>query len=145
MSHLIQGPGFRSYVDDPAYSQWIKNFLAEGIDLIFEEASLRGPSAAENVAKGKGIEYLDIDPAPSDRHKFGIPEHTSGGGGIDPVHSRDVYEYVTIEAQIKREEVWLQRVRSQKFQNRLVICGIAHGLSFGVKLHSNGFRVQGVY
>jgi len=97
------------------------------------------------VAKGKGIEYLDTDPAPSGRHKFGIPEHTSGGGGINTVHSGDVYEYVAIEAQIKREEVWLQRIKSQKFQNGLLICGIAQGLRFGVKLHSNGFRVQRVY
>src|SRR5258708_22898370 len=133
--HRIQGTGFQAYVEDPAYAMWINPFLSKDIDFVFEEASGQGPSVAEGLAKRlPNVGYLDIDPPVSERHKYGIPPHTSDGGGIDPVHSYDVYETVVPDQQRKREEEWLRRIKASKFKKGLLICGAAHGLSLAFRL-----------
>ena len=84
-------------------------------------------------------------PSAADRPKFGIPECTAEGGGIDPCHSYDVYECVVVDQQMRREDEWLRRIKSTKFENGLVIYGVAHGLSFGAKLRSSGIAVPKLY
>jgi hypothetical protein len=70
--HRIQGTGFQGYVDDPAYARWLKSFLSQGVDFVFEEASGQGPSVAEGLAKSlPNIQYLDVDPPSAERHKYG--------------------------------------------------------------------------
>jgi hypothetical protein len=144
--HQIQGPGFQGYVEDPAYASWIKTFLSQGVDFVFEEASGRGPSVAEDLTKARTpeVNYLDVDPSAAERGKYGISS-SSGGGAIDPVHSYDVYETVVLEDQMKREEEWLRRIKASTFTKGLFICGVAHGLSFGAKLQGSGIAVQELY
>jgi hypothetical protein len=38
---------------------------------------------------------------------------------------------------MKREDEWLRRIKSSKFNHGLVIYGVAYGLSFGFKLQSS--------
>jgi hypothetical protein len=144
--HQIQGPGFQGYVEDPAYAFWVKRFLSQGVDFIFEEASGRGPSVAEDLTKARTpeVKYLDVDPSAAERPKYGI-SNSSTGGPIDPVHSYDVYETVVFADQMKREEEWIRRIKTSTFTKGLFICGVAHGLSFGAKLESGGITVQELY
>jgi hypothetical protein len=142
--HQIQGPGFQSYIKDPSYKLLVKNLMqSNGIDFVFEEAAGRGPSIAEKLANsfGRPVGYLDMDPAPDDRPKYGIARQVGGGGPIDPCNSPDVYESSKVDEQRKREELWLERMLLTAFAKGLVIVGSAHGLSVAFRLSSAGVSV----
>jgi hypothetical protein len=142
--HQLQGPKFNGFVQDPCYSDWVESFIRGGVDFVFEEAAGRRPTIAEQHALGflEPGHYIDIDPPPNERHKYGLADVSATGGPIDPAHSSDVYESPLVGEQRKREELWQKRIQSEKFQKGLVICGIAHSLSLAFRLESIGISVE---
>jgi hypothetical protein len=114
-----------------------------GVNFVFEEATGRGPSIAEELvgSSHRRVQYLDFDPTPDERPMHGIAKVVGGGWPIDPCNSLDACETSTVEEQRKREELWLERVLSNPFDKALVIVGLAHGLSFAFRLTSNGISV----
>jgi hypothetical protein len=150
--HPLQGPGFAGYVKDPAYSLLIEG-LIKGADFVFEEAGGRGPSTAENLAESilTPGHYLDVDPPPSERHKYGIEKQTGGWEPIDrfqqtaPGIPPDGHEWSIIAEQEKREKLWLDKLVAQPFEKGLMICGVAHTLSFAFRLSSAGIGIYYAY
>jgi hypothetical protein len=142
--HQLQGSGFQGYVQDPSYSAWVKSFMLAGVDFVFEEASGRGPSIAEQLARSilKPDCYLDIDPPANERPKYGLATVSATGGAVDPCNSTDVYESPYVDEQRKREELWLKRIQSAKFEKGLLICGLAHSLSVAFRLQNIGMSVK---
>jgi hypothetical protein len=138
--HELQGPGFRGYVKDPSYETFVEDFLWSGYDFVFEEAAGRQPSIARDLAvKRLGVAaYLDFDPPPAERPKFGIPAICSGGGPIDPAHSTDFYESCIVGAQRLREEHWVGQIQARPFTKAVAICGVAHALSLAFRLETLG-------
>jgi hypothetical protein len=148
VAHQIQGHNFQSYVEDESFGPWIKSLIRQfQIDFVFEEASGRGPSVVEELVRSlqKTVSYLDIDPSANERAKYGIAQRTGDGGPIDPAHSVDVYEISYVGEQKKREEEWLKRIQGSAFDHGLVICGVAHTLSFAFRLQSAGLHVINAY
>jgi hypothetical protein len=146
--HQLQGPGFRDYVEDPSYPLLLKLLMrVHDVDFVFEEAAGRHPSVADCSATAfhRPAQYLDIDPPPEERPKYGIAMEVGGGAGIDPCHSPDYYESSKVDEQRKREELWVSRIVSTPFQKALVIVGVAHGLSVAFRLVSAGVSVAETY
>ncbi len=54
----------------------------------------------------------------------------------------DYYEWVAVDVQKVREELWIRRITESSFQNAFVIVGIAHNLSVAFRLASAGIRVE---
>jgi hypothetical protein len=144
VAHQLQGPKFGGFVDDASF-RWIAESNITGSDMVFEEASGRGPSIAEHFAnKILGVgHYVDVDPPANERARHGIPDGSSGGSVIDPMRSPDdYYEWVSVDAQKVREELWLRRITESYFQKAFVIVGVAHSLSVAFRLSSVGVRVE---
>ena len=141
--HQLQGPNFRGYIKDSSYSQLVGDFIKNGIDFVFEEASGHGPTIAEECADALlGIgHYSDIDPSRSERLTLGIAE-TLTGLPVDACNSNDMYTYHYIEEHRKREELWLHKIQVQPFEKALLICGLAHILSVAFRLLSAGVSVE---
>jgi hypothetical protein len=145
--HRLQGKKFPQHVDDPGYRELLLQLMS-GVDFIFEEASGRHPTTAEELkkelrelAQEQPINYMDIDPGPDERNELGIARNT--------VHSHLIngerlgqYDCVCVEENAKREAVWLCKIFKEKFRNGLVICGLPHTLSFAFKLESVGFETK---
>lgn len=127
-------------VDDSVYIELVEHFTTcSGVPVgyIFEEASGRGPTAAERLAEGLHLEYMDIDPHPDNRHLHGLCRET--GQPLDePFES---VRWTFAEKQFKREDFWVQRIREAQFQSAIVICGLAHTLSLAGRLIAAGFEV----
>jgi hypothetical protein len=143
--HELQGPGFFNYVQDPSYPLLLKDVM-RGIDCVFEEASGRGPSIAEDLAAsllGAG-HYIDVDPARNERAKHGIPETTTGGGPIDLYNSPDSYVILLMDAQRLREELWIRTIEQRSFGKAILIVGIGHSLSVAFRLIGAGIVVEEV-
>jgi hypothetical protein len=140
--HQLQGLKLPNDIIDPSFSKFVSNLIRADTDFVFEEASGRGPSICETLANqllGTG-HYLDVDPSPDERPKFGIAKSTGGSCPIDhfqrvpPGTPYDTYEWAIVDEQIRREELWVQRVQAQSFSKALLICGVAHGLSVASRL-----------
>ncbi len=141
----------RCNVDDPSYVDLIEQVVSgERIDFIFEETSGLGPTAAERLAQSIWGQnhYLDVDPPRGERQKHGISADTGEFYPIDPCDpekSKDVAQWENVEEHIKREELWLQRIKDTAFAKALMICGSAHILSFAYRLRSAEFDVKALY
>ena len=106
--HPLQGLGFVGYIDDSHYVSLIEDLISRRVDFVFEEAGGRKPSIAESITNdslGAG-HYMDVDPAPHERSKFGIPVTVPGARP-----NLLGCEYANIEQHRKREALWTQRVR----------------------------------
>lgn len=145
--HRIQGPKFQGYIEDRSYSPFVKKLMYDNIDFVFEEAAGYGPSIAEQLAKTfqRPVGYLDIDPTPDERPKYGIAKVVGSGGPVDPCNSPDVYETSKVDEQGKREQVWVNRITESHFQKGLVIVGLAHSLSVAFRLVAAGVAVIDTY
>jgi hypothetical protein len=143
--HQLQGAEKTSWVkiEDPGYLALLNRFL-EGKDFVFEEASGLGPTTAERLAEerlGAG-HYLDIDPHVDNRSEYGIGI-TGQQFPIDPnTQPTDSYHLEFEEEQLKRETLWLGKMRKTNFWNALLICGYLHTLSTAFKLRSEEFNVE---
>ena len=60
----------------------------------------------------------------------------------DPYSSPDLYYSLFLDAQRKREELWLDKIQKQAFGRGLLICGLAHNLSFAFRLVSAGISAE---
>jgi hypothetical protein len=144
VAHQLQGSKFLGYIDDSSFRWIVESNIAKS-DVVFEEASGRGPSIAENFANkilGTG-HYVDVDPSPNERARHGIPDGSSGGSVIDPMRfPEDHYEWVSVGAQKVREELWLRKIMGSSFQKAFVIVGVAHSLSISFRLSSAGVQVE---
>lgn len=116
------------------------------LDFIFEEASGLGPTTAEKLALSRWGQnhYLDVDPSPEERPQHGIPKETRKPFWIDHRNSGDSAYRQLLDAHIKREEFWLRRVKGTDFCKALMVCGIAHMLSFSFRLRADCFDVEAV-
>lgn len=144
--HELQGSEKRSgNVDDPFYSELLKDLIrGEGLDFIFEEATGLGPTTAEKLSQAKlgTNRYLDVDPPLHDREKFGIPKVTNNPFMIGSPPNATFADWVFPEVHAKREKLWIKRMTERDFKKSLMICGIAHALSFSFRLESAQFTVK---
>jgi hypothetical protein len=144
--HELQGAEKRSgNVDDPFYAELLEQLVdAEGLDFIFEEATGFGPTIAEKLSLAKlgAKRYLDVDPSRDEREKFGIPMRTNNPFMIGTPPDATFADWQSHEVHAKREELWIQRMTEREFKKSLMICGIAHGLSFTFRLQSAKFTVK---
>lgn len=145
-SHALQGAQKRTAnIDDLTYAVVIKKLILEySVDFIFEEASEQGPTTAEGLARAHQIEYLDMDPNEDHREQHGLPMYTARNFEIcqasEPYAPRPedlVEEYVA--SQLKREEFWIDQIKSRTFNGALVICGYLHTFSVASGLVAAGF------
>jgi hypothetical protein len=152
-SHRLQGArnaAHLQHVDDPSYGRYVEEQLrANHFDFVFEEATEFGPTIAEDLATkflGEG-HYLDVDPHPKNRAKFGIPPLREDHTPIDPYSDEGCVYHEDLEGQALREELWIKRCREQTFTCALFICGFLHTLSLSYRLQLTGFSVEqaGVY
>jgi hypothetical protein len=143
--HQLQGAEKSTWrnIEDAAYLMLVKRFL-QGKDFIFEEASELGPTTAESLATeqlGAG-HYLDVDPHSDHRAAYGIGV-TGEQFPVDPyTQVTDFYHREFEGEQLKRENLWLGRIRATEFTQALLICGYLHTLSLAHKLRSEDFAVE---
>ena len=142
--HQLQGPKFIGYVDDPSYRELVEVLIkTNSVDFIFEEASGRGPSIAEELAKCLGTDrYQDVDPSRDERNKHGIALETEISIPIDLwSNPPEFYSEQKIQEHQKRENLWITRLQERSFTAGLMICGIAHCLSLSFMLQRFGYAV----
>jgi hypothetical protein len=62
---------------------------------VFEEASGRGPSIAEQLADSsqRPVQYVNFDPPPAERPKYGIAAEVGSGRAIDQCNCPDSCEF----------------------------------------------------
>jgi len=142
-SHRLQRAEKReNSIGDPDYINLIEHLRScHGIDFIFEEASELGPTAAEKLAEGFHLKYMDFDPHPDNRHLYGLCKET--GRSLDPPFN--LVTRMFAEQHFKREDFWVEKIRKEQFEAALVICGLVHTLSLSEKLISAGFDVYAHY
>jgi hypothetical protein len=144
--HQLQNPRSFGHIDDQCYRPLIEDLIGKGVDFVFEEGGGLGPTTAQSVTEdllGTGC-YIDVDPSPPEGPRFGIAELTGGRRSFECEFGIPLgdYEFTITEEQRKREELWTQRVASQRFEKGLAICGLCHGLSFAFRLESAGITVS---
>jgi hypothetical protein len=144
--HELQGAEKRpGNVDDPMYAKLLKQLIiGEGIDFVFEEASGWGPTTAEKLSLGMlgPNRYVDVDPPREERAKFGIPADSNDSYMIGSPPKVAFASWQFHEVQARREEFWIQELTRQEFESGLMVCGLAHGLSFAFRLHAANFSVK---
>jgi len=147
-SHRLQGArnaAHLQHINDPSYGRYLETQLrANHFDFVFEEASGFGPTIAEDLATkflGEG-HYLDVDPHPKNRAKFGIPPLREDHTPIDPYGDEGCVIHEDLDGQAMREELWVKRCKEQTFTCALIICGFLHTLSLSFRLQSAGFSVE---
>jgi hypothetical protein len=140
--HQVQGPGFQSYISNSSYSSSVSDLIKRGqIDFIFEEAGGRAPSIAKDLAEsllGPG-HYLDVDPSPNEREKYGIVKRAA------PKPLSINCESAIVKEQDEREQEWKRRIETNSFKKGLLICGLCHNLSIAFRLLSAGIMVERTY
>jgi hypothetical protein len=142
--HQLQGAekSIWKNIQDEAYAGLVKRWL-RGQDFVFEEASELGPTTAERLAieqLGPG-HYLDVDPHRDHRAAFGIGD-TGEKFPVDPdTELTDFYCREFDSEQLRRESLWLGRIRDTDFTQALLICGYLHTLSLAFKLRED-FAVE---
>jgi hypothetical protein len=152
-SHRLQGARNAAHlqqIDDPSYGRYLEGRLRSNhFDFVFEEATECGPTTAEDLATKflGGGHYLDVDPHPRNRAKFGIPPLREDHTPIDPYGNEGCVFHEDLEGQAMREELWIKRCKEKTFTCALFICGCLHTLSLSYRLQSAGFSViqAGVY
>jgi len=142
-SHRLQGAlkaTHLKHINDPDYTRYLGDQLrANHFDFVFEEATGFGPTIAEDLATrflGKG-HYLDVDPHPTNRSRFGIPPLRDES---TPLENGCVF-HEDLDGQAAREELWVKRCTDQIFSCGLFICGHSHTLSLSFRLQAAGFAV----
>ncbi|SRR6266567_3097731 len=144
--HELQGAEKRmGSVNDPLYTELLEELVhAEGLDFIFEEATGLGPTIAEKLSLSKlgPKRYLDVDPSLDERERFGIPKVTNNPFMVGPPPDAAFADWQFHEVHAKREKFWIQRMIERDFKAALMICGIAHGLSFTFRLQAAKFTVK---
>ncbi len=142
--HEIQGLENRQTpnVDDPDYAKLIRNLTrGESIDLLFEEAAGLGPSVASKMMPDR---YVDVDPSAAERVRLGI-DVAEDSEPVDHWNSKEMLHRHKLEGQERREQFWLEKIKNEKFDRGLLICGMNHLLSMSFRLRAEGFEVAATY
>jgi len=142
--HDVQGlKNFEKNVTDPDYKAILGVMIQEhSVDFIFEEASRTGPSVASEMAAGR---YLDID---SDTTYQFLSQFSEASERLYLpeilVKSRvqDTARTLALTVEDRRERSWVEKIKTQKFNTGLVICGVVHSLSIAFRLQGAGFDVE---
>lgn len=150
--HELQGSKRRpGIIDDPLYLELITDLIHDhAIDFIFEEATGLGPTTAEDLsAKLVGANrYLDLDPPTQKRQMFGIPREANEpvmlGTPMSNPPNVGWANWQPIRMDESREKLWLERMKGQPFNKALMICGVAHMLSFAFRLQDANFEVKAI-
>jgi hypothetical protein len=146
--HVVQGAEKRiGNTHDPMYVALLeKLMISEGVDFIFEEASGLGPTIAEKLAIEKLAfgHYVDIDPDRTERPDFGIPPNSSEPHMIGAPPTVAFANWQILDTHLKREELWVRRIRQHTFQSALAIVGLVHLLSFAFRLQAANYSVQAI-
>lgn len=150
--HELQGSKKRpGNINDSLYVDLITDLIHDQtIDFIFEEATGLGPTTAEDLsAKLVGPNrYLDLDPPTRKRLIFGIPPETNKSVMLGTPMSNPPHvgwaNWQPIRTHEAREKLWLERMKGQAFNKALMICGIAHMLSFAFRLQDARFEVKAI-
>ena len=149
-AHRLQGAEKgTSNIVDPDYGTLIEQLWQTfSFDFVFEEASGLGPTLAEKFALQRigPNRYRDIDPSAAGRKKLGIGSDTGedyriGRPDFDSGHWGYGREEL-VEVHEKREHFWLPFIRAQEFNKALLVCGLAHLLSFAFRLKGDNFDVK---
>jgi hypothetical protein len=144
--HELQGAEKRhGNMRDPKYTELLKQLIGtEQVDFIFEEASGQGPTIAERLSTeylGPG-RYLDVDPHRDEREKFGIPKDSHDFYMIGTPPKVGHASVLFHEVHALREEFWIRQLAKEEFASALMVCGLAHLLSFTFRLHAANFSVK---
>jgi len=150
--HELQGSkGRPGNIDDPLYAELIVHLIQnQAIDFVFEEATGLGPTIAERLSVERigPNRYLDVDPPTQKRQIFGIPAETNEpfmlGNPMSNPPNIAFANWQPARMHAARENLWLQRVKRQDFKKALMVCGIAHMLSFAFRLADASFEVKAV-
>lgn len=145
--HELQGEKFYGYVKDPLYAQLLRDLInTEKLDFVFEEASGRTPTIAESVTDAElgRHHYEDVDPSRDQRESLGISTATNEPWMIGTPPDAGFAYWQFHEEHEKRERLWIQRIQEREFKSALMICGLAHGLSFAFRLQSANFAVKAI-
>lgn len=144
--HQVQGEKFVGSIDDECYRATLEDLIAKyKCDFIFEEAGGHVPSHAGTLANSEAnpIGYVDVDPPREEREEHGLPKETGTSFPVDFwMQPACVVRLEYVDRHEAREEFWLGRIRKQAFTSALMICGIAHCLSFSFRLRQAGYEVN---
>jgi len=150
--HELQGSKKRpGNINDPLYEELVTYLIQDqAIDFVFEEATGLGPTTAEHLS-GKLVganRYLDVDPPTQRRQIFGIPSETNKplmlGTPMSNPPNIGWANWQPIRTHEARERLWLERIKNQAFNKGLMICGIAHMLSFAFHVQDARFEVKAI-
>jgi|HubBroStandDraft_2_1064218.scaffolds.fasta_scaffold165241_2 hypothetical protein len=146
-NHELQGAEKRAgNIDDPLYAVLLEQLIdEEELDFVFEEIAGLGPTTAEKLSQTKlgPNRYLDVDPPRGERENFGIRIDTGEPLWVgNPPNVLGAAHWEFDEVHKRREELWIQRMMELEFTKALMICGLAHGLSFTFRLRSAQFAVK---
>jgi hypothetical protein len=128
--HDVQGAERRpgGSFEDPEYPRVIEGLVAHhSVDSIVEDACACGPTTAEKLANDRGLRYLDVE-----ARAFGTEIHTEEG----PLFAQE-----KLDAQVGREEFWVNRIAKQPSGSGLMICGYLHTFRLAVRLDQAEFEV----
>ena len=118
---------------------------SEGADFVFEEAAGKGPTTARLLAEeclGKD-RYADVDPPRNHRERASTPQNSNQPYMIGSPPEAAFADWQYLDVHERRENLWLAAITKQRFGSGLMICGIAHMLSFSFRLQAAGFTVKG--
>jgi hypothetical protein len=150
-NHALQGADqvpTGKKIDDPTYEVLVRKLIDYFcLDYIFEEVSGCGPTTASKLEK-PGLGYWDVDPPKSERPRYGIePGLPFEGFCIYEVNDprmpspEPLATQKKLETEIGREKLWVERINEKRFENGLMICGVAHTFSVAARLKKSGFSV----
>jgi hypothetical protein len=146
--HELQGSDKRlGNVSDPLYSILLGElFESEAVNFVFEEASGFGSTTAERFANeilGAGC-YLDVDPPLLRRKDLNISTPSNQPYMIGNPPDAGFANWQSTEVHESREIFWSQAIQGSAFDSGLMVCGIAHMLSFAFRLRAANFEVKAI-
>jgi len=144
--HEVQGEKFLKSIDDECYRDLVEQLIGvHKCDFLFEEAAGLTPSHAEILANSRSdrIGYMDVDPPRHEREQNDLSVDTGGSFVVDLWQTSPcVARIEDVSSHAAREEFWLTRICEKKFSSALMICGLAHCLSFAFRLRTAGYEVE---
>jgi hypothetical protein len=103
-----------------------------------------GPTTAERLAAEilGNAHYLDVDPPIQKRKDLNFPAASNQPYMVGIPPDAGFANWQSVKVHEARERFWLQTMQAKEFGNWLIICGIAHMLSFAFRLQAASFEVK---
>jgi hypothetical protein len=132
----VQGAEHFKNINDPDYKTLLEELMQlHDVKFIFEEASGYGPSIASEMISDDF--YVDMDSEPTPQFSE-LPETMY----YPKSRVQETAFKIGLEAQNWRESRWVEKIKAQRFESGLVICGRTHSLSVAFRLQGEGFEVH---